>query len=189
MESLFNYVSGVIGIIASLLGIYQFLSNRDKSQQIRELENRNSYLSHKIIELHSGNSTDLAESTDALDHDRQRLHFKHMTHSYDQLRRRVFWGVTALSAISYVIMLSIIGDDYVPVGIFHVLAIPVVGLFVHVPVRHLTLRKLHSLYAEASYHGDNDMTELQNWIGTQPWRQKSTATTLNKAVMKWSSSK
>ena len=188
MESLFNYIAGAIGIVASLISIYQFLLRCDKSRQIQELEKRNSYLSGKVVDLLAGAATDVAESKEALDHDRPRLQFKHLAHSYDRLRRRVVWGITAFSGISYVIVLSIVGGDYGIAFVGHVLAIPLAGLPTYFITRHIALRKLRDLYAEASYQGDNDMTELQGWISTQPWRQKSTAPTLNKAVMKWSSS-
>lgn len=188
MEFLLDYIAPVIGLVASVLSILQFVLSRDKRRQIKELERRNSYLSGKIVDMVAGIATDIIESKEALNHDLPRLQFKHLAHSFDQLRRRIIFGVTVFSGISYAIVLSILGEDYAPVIIVHAVAILPVSIILYISIRYLALRKLRSLYVDSSYQGDKDLTELQSWIGTQPWKQKSTANTLVKAVMKWSSS-
>ena len=185
MASVFNYSAEIIGFVASVLGIWQFFGGRDKSQRIQELEERNSYLTGTVKDLLAGAATGMTQSRKALDHDRPRLQFKHMAHSYDRLRSRVCRGVTSFSAISCLIVLSIVGENYPLVVICHVIAVPLLFLLVREMLRAFTLAKLRELYAEASYEGDNDIMELQGWIGTQPWTQESTASTLNKRVMKW----
>ena len=172
MEFLLNYIAPAIGLVASVLSILQFLLSRDQRQQIKELERRNSYLSGKVADMVAGITTDITESKEALNHDLPRLQFKHLAHSFDQLRRRIILGVIVFSGISYAIVLSIVGEDYAFAIIVHALAVIPVSILMHISIRYFTLRKLRSLYVASSYQGDKDLTELQSWIGTQPWKKK-----------------
>ena len=185
MESLFNYVVGGIGLVAGLLSICQFLFGLDKRQRIQELEARNKDLARTIASLLAGTATGVAHTKEALDHDRPRLQFKHLAHSYDRLRVRIHGAVTAFAGISCVVFLSLLDEHYLRIVALHALAVPLVSMVLRSATQLFLMTKLRSLFEEASYRADSDLTELQVWIGGQPWRQKSTGPALNDAVMKW----
>ena len=188
MIGLFQSIGAGGGLVASVIGIYQFFSARDKSEKVKELENRNKELTETLASMFQGATPTHKENLESITYDLPRLSFKHSAYNFDRLLNRSFWGFFILTIVTFFVLMALTDGRYEKYWLYHFLGITIVGLISYFIIKQIIVTQMKRQFLESKYLGDAGITEVQTWIGVQPWKTGSkTSSSLNKLVRKWHS--